>query len=108
MARKFAEQYPDKILNVRYEHLVREPEEAVLEICQFIDLAYSERLLSRTDHYQEIEKAQSVVYFENAFRTITDENIGKGRRQMGKSKKKDIMPILNDTLSRHGYERLIN
>jgi hypothetical protein len=103
-ASEFSGRYPDKIIEVRYERLVREPEETVQEICLFLELSYNSTLLSRTDHYDEIEKAQSVVYFENAFDSITDENIGKGRRKLTDHQKEEVSPIINEVLSRFGYQ----
>jgi len=102
--RAFARWHPDHILEVRYERLVRKPEEAVRDVCRFLDLSYDHELLERTDHYEEIEKAQSVVYFENAFESITDKNIGKGRRNLTVSQKEEIAPIINDTLARFEYQ----
>jgi hypothetical protein len=102
--RQFALQHPDAILHVRYEQLVRSPKTTVNSVCRFVGLPYDNALLSRTDHFDEIEKAQSIVYFQNAFESITDENIGKGRRGLTDSQKRQIAPIINDLLSQLGYE----
>lgn len=103
-AHAFAEQYPEKSLEVRYERLVQEPEKTVARICQFVDLAYESEMLSRTDHYEEMGRAQEVSYFQNVFGSITSENIGKGRRSLGTGQKEKISPLIDDVLSRFGYE----
>jgi hypothetical protein len=103
-ARDFALDHPESIIEVRYEKLVRNPEKCVRNICKFLELYYDNNMLHRTDHYEEMKKAQSVVYFENVFRSITDENIGKGRRRLTKYQKKEIAPIVDETLSRFGYQ----
>lgn len=100
----FAHQHSEAIIQVRYEQLVREPEETLRDICHFIDLTYEAELLSRTDHYNEMEQAQSVIYFQNAFESITDENVGKGRKNLSFSQRQEIAPIINDKLAQLGYD----
>jgi len=44
-ARVFSHARPDRLHTVIYEHLVREPEAAVRELCAFVDLAYEAAML---------------------------------------------------------------
>ncbi len=105
-AHEFAREHPKRVLEVRYEKLVREPEKTVREICQFIDLTYEAEMLSRSDHYDEMERAKSVDYFQNIFESITTQNIGKGRRNLSKEKKEKISQLIDGKLSYFGYKHV--
>lgn len=102
-ARAFAKRHPDRILEVRYESLCRAPEKTLREVCQFIDLSYESNMISRVDHYEEMEKSKSIEHYQNAFKEITTENIGKGRNSLGEPKKRKIAPIINRHLERMKY-----
>jgi hypothetical protein len=103
-ARKFSERHGDRIVEVRYEKLCQDPEEVVRDIYQFLDLSWREDLLTRSDHYGEMPKDQSVEHFENAFRPISTENIGKGRRNLTKKQKQMLAPLIDDLLVQIGYD----
>jgi hypothetical protein len=103
-ARQFSVHRPSRLLEVRYERLCREPEEVLRRVCQFVDLSYEADMLSRTSHYDEMEEAQSVSHYEKAFEAISTDSIGKGRRNLNAAQKKEVAPLLNDTLIRKGYE----
>jgi len=60
-------------------------------------------MLARSDHYDEMETARSVGHYENAFRSITTDRIGKGRENLNTEQKEQIRPMLNDELVRFGY-----
>ena len=94
-ARGFAERHPNRIHEVRYESLCRAPEKILREVCQFIDLSYESDMISRVDHYEEMEKSKSNKHYQNAFKEITTENIGKGRNNLNEHKKAKIAPIIN-------------
>jgi hypothetical protein len=49
-------------------------------------------------------KDQSVEHFENAFRPISTENIGKGRRNLTKKQKQMLAPLIDDLLVQIGYD----
>jgi len=103
-ARTFGESHPDHFLEVRYEHLVRQPEETMQHICRHIDLAYDSAILNRTDHYDEMQKAQSVPHLENVFEPISTASIGKGRRNLEAMQKRQLASLIGDDLPRLGYE----
>ena len=101
--REFRERHPQRMLEVRYENLCRKPEDELRRICEFIDLPYDEAFVSRTEHYDEMNEAQSVAHYEKAFESISTDSIGKGRESMGPEQKREIAPLLDQELSRQGY-----
>ena len=102
-ARWFGEKYPEQFLEIRYEDLCRESEETLRRVCSFLGLSFEDALLSRSDHYDEMETAQSVGHYENVFGAITTDSIGKGRENLNAVQKDQIRPILNGDLVRFGY-----
>ena len=92
------------MLEVRYEDLCREPEQTLKDVFQFVGLAYDNDVLSRTDHYDEMQEAQSVSHYENAFESISTESIGKGRRNLTSAQKEKVAPVIGEELLRQGYD----
>jgi hypothetical protein len=102
-AQEFSARHPDRMVEVRYEDLCRKPQEIVRKTYQFIDVLYRDDLLSRTDHYDELKKAQSISHYENVFESISTVSIGKGRRNLTTAQKEKIAPVIGDELVRQGY-----
>ncbi len=102
-ARHFGQTYPDRLLEICYEDLCRDSEQTLRRVCSFVGLSFEDALLSRSDHYDEMETAQSVGHYENAFASITTDSIGKGREKLDAEQKEQIRPILSDDLVRFGY-----
>jgi len=99
----FRANHPNRFLEIRYEDLCEDPETALRRICSFIDLSYQEDMLTRADHYGEMTTAQSVDHYENAFKSITTESIGKGHENLSTDQKQAIAPLLDAKLKELGY-----
>jgi len=102
-AHDFEEHHPEQFLEVRYEDLCQAPKTALHKVCSFIDLSYEEDMLSRSDHFSEMETAQSIDHYQNAFESITTKSIGKGRRGLDSEQKGAIKPLLDAKLTDLGY-----
>lgn len=103
-AHTFAEQHPDRLLTVRYERMCRSPEEVLREVCTFIDVPYSSRLITRDDHHGEMQEARSVPHYNGVFGEISTDPIGKGRKNMSREDKATIRPHISDALRSEGYD----
>lgn len=103
-ARRFAQNFPDRFLEVRYEDLCHNPRETLRRVCSFIGISFEDALLSRSDHYHEMDAAQSIDHYENAFKSITTDSIGRGRENMSSGQKKALQPIINEKLVCLGYK----
>lgn len=103
-AKKFTTRYPERISEVSYESLCQAPEKTLRKICQFIDLSYESNMIARTDHYDNMEEAQSIGHYQNVFKGITTDSIGKGRSTLTRVQKQKIEPIINHHLDHLGYE----
>ena len=102
--RSFAQCAPSRLIEIRYEDMVRKPEAVLRNICRFIDLLYEDNMLLRTDHYDEMEEAQSVGHYEKVFEEISTDSIGKGRRNLSAEQKATLAPLIDDELMRYGYD----
>lgn len=54
-AHSFTRCHPHRITEVRYERLCENPESVIQQLCDFLDIPYGKELLSRSDHYGEME-----------------------------------------------------
>lgn len=102
----FGNKHPDRIIEVRYEELCQNPEKVVRDLCNFLSIQYEDDLLSRSDHHDEMRKAQSVEHFQNAFKSITTDSIGKGRKALTGEQKRKVAPIIKAKVIRLGYDPL--
>jgi len=102
-AQHFADKHLDRLLEVRHEELCRTPEETLKKVCQFVDLSYEPDMVSRTDHYDEMRKAQALTHYKNAFESISTDSIGKGRRNLSQPQKEKVAASIEDELVRQGY-----
>lgn len=102
-AQKFGKRHPARFLEIRYENLCREPKATLQRVCSFVDASFDKALLSRNDHYNEMDSAQSIDHYENAFRSITTERIGKGREDLDEKQKEILGSVLNEGLVSFGY-----
>ena len=100
----FGSYHSDQLIEIRYEELCRNPEGVVRHLCNFLSVQYEGSLLSRSDHHDEMKKAQSVEHFQNAFNSITTNSIGKGRRVLTDAQKREIAPVIDDELLRLNYD----
>ncbi len=106
-ADEFQRAYPDKVITVRYENLVSQPEQVSRRIFEFIKVDYPGSTAFEVDHTEEMQEAKDIEHYQNVFRPITTENIGKGRRNLSCRDKEKIDAIIGDLLVQKGYDRPI-
>ena len=105
-ATKFKKENPEKLLEIRYERLVKQPKEVTRQVCAHIGISYKEGMEGRFDHLNEMESAKSQSHYENVFGSITEENIGRGRSALKLRERESLRPLMNDKLIELGYEPL--
>ncbi|WP_251963092.1 sulfotransferase family protein [Salinibacter ruber] len=106
-ADEFQKSYPDKLITVRYENLVSQPEEIARRVFEFIEADYPGAAAFEFEHTEEMQTAKDIEHYQNVFGPITTENIGKGRRNLSRRDKERIDAIIGDLLVSKGYERPI-
>jgi hypothetical protein len=103
-ASDFKHDHPGRLLEISYEDLCWDPRGRMTEVCEFVNIPFEGELISRTDHYDEMESARSLPHYEKVFSSISTDSIGKGRRQMSARDRCRIASLLNDELVRCGYD----
>lgn len=90
---------------LRYKDLLQNPESVVMNVCDFLEMDYDERML----YYYETEEAkaasESADVFENLTSPIMSDNFDKFREQLSHEEIKITEKIAADILERFGYER---
>lgn len=103
-AREFMSEYPDKVIEVSYETLVRKPEATMRRICNFLDHPFSPEALEEREPLSTMDDVVERQQHVNVRETISTENIGKGRRQLDEEQKRVIAPLIQETLDATGYD----
>jgi len=96
-----AEQLPENVLTIRYEDLVKEPEGVIRRALEFLDEPWEPGLLERG------LSAENLGGFGD-WKTYGQTRIETGSvdrwRRLSQGTIGDLVPIVNPTLVRHGYE----
>jgi len=102
-AREFESEYPDLILEIRYEDLVRNPEREVRRICNFIEVEYRREILNDKKPIEKAVKIDNKPHYKNVKNEISTESIEKGRRKMDTQNKKKVASFIQDKMVEVGY-----
>lgn len=81
-ARKFGDRYANRYLEVAYEELVKSPTETTQKICDFLEVDYIEGMEHDLNH--RLGDVEKHAHHNMVLRKISDESIGRGRREMSK------------------------
>lgn len=102
-ARQFSEAHPQRLLEVRYEDLVREPETTVRHICSFLKLDFTPAMMESLAPEEEMDQINDLAHHENVFEPVTSSYIGKGHRNLEQEQKEQIADLIGDELQACGY-----
>jgi len=105
-AGEFKSSKPERLLEIKYEELVKRPRKVTRKVCMHTGIPYEEGMERRTDHVDEMEAAKSQRHYKNVFDSITEENISKGRRALTEDQREILRPQMNEKLIDLGYAPL--
>lgn len=97
---------PDRFFSVRYEHLIREPETVLQALCDFLDITFTEEMLSYYYSSEAKQTANSSALWENVSRPIMQANSRKFMQEMSEYEIRIVESVAGDVLDRLGYERV--
>jgi len=103
--RDFRTKNPSKVMNVRYEDLVSNAKKVTERVCDFLDVTFAPNMTQKIDEGR-IEDLKGKEYHKNLFGPVSDKHVGKGRRALTKAERKKLAPLVNDLLTKLGYEPL--
>lgn len=102
---QFQHSHPTKVLEVRYETLVRNPEQTSRTIHDFLDLTFEPEKLQAADT-ETISDLKKYDHHQNVFEPVTDKHIGKGRHALTSAEREKLGPMINELLVDLGYDPL--
>jgi hypothetical protein len=95
-AEEFSSQYPDRLIRIRYEHLVRDPTQSVKHVCNFVGVSFDPSMLERRSEGKVASEIDKHDHYAAVNDPISDKNIGKGHKNMPEKIKKKIHTIVRD------------
>ncbi len=96
---------PGRFLDVRYEDLLRDPEQLVKRMCRFLQEDYTPEMLSSKPSGEPYPT--DARNLENLSRPILRGNAGKWRSAMTTNEARIFEAVAGSMLERYGYERAV-
>nr|WP_295922756.1 sulfotransferase [uncultured Dyadobacter sp.] len=100
----FEELGPGRVIRVRYEDLLQNPENELKRICAFIGAAYSDTALAYHQSAESRETAGSGLMWQNVVKPVLKDNHRKFLAEMSESDIRIFERIAGDTLIGLDYE----
>ncbi len=104
LGREAERRYPGRVLTLRYEDLVGDPETHVALVCAFLALDYDPQMLAieRTDTTKIVQ--DQTGWFTNVWAGINTTAVGKWRRDMTPGQMRTFERVAGKELRELGYE----
>jgi len=100
-------QMQGRVLDVRYEDFVANPETETKSICSFLGVRFQSSWVRRTDHRGEIDGFAGQEHHSAVFDSISTEHIGKGRRELDTEELCQLDDLIGEECENLGYEPLL-
>ena len=104
LARRNMRKYPDSYTVVRFEDLIREPENTLKDICEFIGEEYSPEMLTMPGAPEHRNKLIRRSKIKNDISPLSDEFIGIYKRIVPKEEVIFIQSFIGRLMQAYGYE----
>ncbi len=103
LGRAAAARYPGRVLTLRYEDLVADPEQHVTGLCEFLRLVYDPEMLAieRSDPSKVVEDQSA--WFPQIRAGITTSGVGRWRREMTPRQQALFESVAGEELAELGY-----
>jgi hypothetical protein len=105
IAHKVGAVLTDDFLEIRYEDLVRHPEENLRRICGFLDEVYDPTMLEYSEGAKGVVPEESLKWHRNSIRPPDPSQLNKWKTQLSKAERTIFEQLAGDTLDLFGYER---
>jgi len=88
-------------LSIRYEDLVLDPNATLQNVCEFLNVAYSENML---DYYKNNDEPEEFKAWKGkTFEPIEASSVGRYKRELSLEQLADFEKISEDVLRKVGY-----
>ena len=105
LGNRFKKKNPSKIIEIKYENLINEPNKTLENICKYLSIEFDEKMLNIYDN-DTINDLKKIKHHKNALKPISAKNIGKGRKEITQNERKKLKKTINTQLLELGYESL--
>lgn len=95
---------PGRVIRVRYEDLLQNPENELKRICTFIGAGYSETALAYHESAESRETAGSGLMWQNVVKPVLKDNHRKFLAELPESDVRIFERVAGDTLTALGYQ----
>lgn len=105
-ARQLMEMHPERVLTIRFEDFLANPEATLQRVCAFLGLEFLPEMLdiSRSDEARRLSKL-SALWESNASAPITA-NADKFRKLLGDEELRIVETLAGEHMDFYGYERM--
>jgi hypothetical protein len=103
-AHAFRDRHPSQYLELRYEHLVREPQPNLLRVAEFLGLEFDERMLRHHELDLRLGDVDRTPYMQNVWKPVSADAIGRWRRDFTAAQIAELERALGPTLATLGYD----
>lgn len=105
-ARQLADQYPDRVLTIRFEDFISSEAEVINKICQFFDIEFEEGMLD-IEHSNEAASitTRSALWESNSSTPIAA-NVDKFKSMLSDKEIETIESLTSDHMDYYGYEKM--
>lgn len=104
VATALAERYRDRVLTIRYEDFINDPEPVLRQMCAFLDIEYLDAMLDVGTSVEAGRIARRSALWENDDKPPIRANIDKFTRELGLEEIAVIETIAAGHMRRYGYE----
>ncbi len=95
---------PQRYLLVRYENLVTDPRAAILPVCRFLDVEFTEAMLKPHNRRKRLQRDDNLSLFCNTQKPIFTDSIQKWRTELSQDQISLVEHGLRKEMKLMGYE----
>lgn len=96
---------PDRVFQVRYEDLLRSPQQVLAGLCTFIGAEYSDEAMQYHLSNESKETAGSGLMWQNVVKPVLSDNHDKFLRELSEEDILIFEQVAGDTLEKLGYKK---
>lgn len=98
--------HPERMFSLCYEELTADPETVLRRLCRFLDMPYTDAMLSGHTSAEATRTAQSSSLWENLTKPVIRDNSKKFLKGLSAEDGEIIESVAGDCLDALGYERV--
>jgi protein-tyrosine sulfotransferase len=106
--KQFAKRHPLACQEIRYEKLVKDPQESIFMLCNFLSIEFYPDIIESHELAKEMGDVVMRRHHFNVGKPIAINSIGKGRNILSMTQKQHLQKLIGDELTRLGYESAIS